>query len=44
MAHRPFQYFDLTGYAERFNGKLQDELLKGEIFYTLKDVQVLTKQ
>ena len=24
-----------NGYNERFNGKLRDELLNGEIFYTL---------
>jgi len=25
-----------NGYCESFNGKLRDELLNGEIFYTLK--------
>ena len=28
-------------YNEPFNGKLRDELLNGEIFYTLKEAQVL---
>jgi transposase InsO family protein len=26
-----------NGYNEMFNGKLRDELLNGEIFYTLKE-------
>lgn len=30
-----------NGYCESFNGKLRDELLNGEIFYTLKEAQVL---
>ncbi len=30
-----------NGYNESFNGKLGDELLDGEIFYTLKEAQVL---
>ena len=29
------------GYVESFNGKLRDELLNGEIFYTLKEAKVL---
>ena len=29
---------------ESFNGKLRDELLDGEVFYTLLEVQVLTEQ
>ena len=32
-----------NGYIESFNGKLRDELLNREIFYTLKEVQVLTE-
>ena len=32
-----------NGYVESFNGKLRDELLDREIFYTLKEVQVLTE-
>ena len=30
-----------NGYNESFNGKLRDELLNGEIFYTLREAQVL---
>jgi transposase InsO family protein len=30
-----------NGYNESFNGKLRDELLNGEIFYTLAEAQVL---
>ena len=32
-----------NGYVESFNGKLRDELLDREIFYTLKEVEVLTE-
>jgi transposase InsO family protein len=31
-----------NGYCESFNGKLRDELLNREIFYTLREAQVLT--
>ena len=31
----------LNGYIESFNGKMWDELLSGEIFYSLKEAQVL---
>ena len=30
-----------NGYIESFNGKLRDELLNGEIFYTLKEAKAL---
>ncbi len=30
-----------NGYCEFFNDKLRDELLNGEIFYTLKEAQVI---
>jgi putative transposase len=30
-----------NGYVESFNGKLRDELLNGELFYTLKEAQIL---
>lgn len=30
-----------NGYVESFNGKLRDELLNGEIFYTVKEAKVL---
>jgi len=33
-----------NGYNESFNGKLRDELLNGEIFYTVKEAQVLIEQ
>ena len=33
-----------NGYCESFNGKLRDEFLDGEIFYSLKEAQVLTEQ
>ena len=33
-----------NGYVESFNGKLRDELLDREIFYTLGEVQILTEQ
>jgi transposase InsO family protein len=33
-----------NGYCESFNGKLRDELLNGEIFYTLREAQVIIEQ
>ena len=33
-----------NGYCESFNGKLRDELLTGEIFYTLREAQVLIER
>ena len=33
-----------NGYVESFNGKLRDELLNGEIFYTLQETKVLIEQ
>ena len=30
-----------NGYCESFNGKLRDELLNGEVFYTLKEARIL---
>lgn len=33
-----------NGYNESFNGKLRDELLNGEIFYTLQEAQVLIER
>ena len=30
-----------NGYNESFNGKLRDELLNGEIFYSLKEAWIL---
>jgi putative transposase len=31
-------------YCESFNGKLRDECLNGEIFYTLKEVQIVIEK
>lgn len=31
----------MRGYIESFNGKLRDELLNGEIFYSLKEAKVI---
>ena len=33
-----------NGYSESFNGKLRDELLDREVFYTLLEVRVLTER
>jgi putative transposase len=33
-----------NGYCEAFNGNLRDELLNGEIFYSLKAAQVVIEQ
>ena len=33
-----------NGYCESFNGKLRDELLNGEIFYSLKEAQIVIDQ
>ena len=33
-----------NGYIESFNGKLRDELLNGEIFYTLWEAKVLVER
>jgi len=33
-----------NGYCESFNGKLRNELLDGEIFYTLREAQVVIEQ
>jgi len=33
-----------NGYCESFNGKLRDELLNGEIFYSLKEAKVVIGQ
>ena len=32
------------GYCESFNGKLRDECLNGEIFYSLKEARVVIEQ
>src|SRR6266852_5787685 len=33
-----------NGYCESFNGKLRDECLNGEIFYSLKEAQILIEK
>jgi putative transposase len=33
-----------NGYVESFNGKLRDELLNGEIFYTLQEAKILIEK
>ena len=33
-----------NGYCERFHGKLRDERLNGEIFYSLKEAQIVIGQ
>ena len=33
-----------NGYNESFNGKLRDELLNGEIFYTLREAKVFIEE
>ena len=33
-----------NGYVESFNGKLYDELLDGEIFYTLTEAKILIER
>ena len=30
-----------NGYIERFNARLRDELVNGEIFYTLREAQII---
>lgn len=33
-----------NGYNESFNGTIRDELVDGEIFYTLKEAQILIEK
>lgn len=33
-----------NGYVESFNGEMRDELLNGEIFYSLKEAKILIEQ
>ena len=33
-----------NGYCESFNARLRDELLNGEVFYTLKEAQIILEQ
>jgi len=36
----PWEY----GYCESFNARFRDELLNGEIFYTLKEAQIIIEK
>ncbi len=33
-----------NGYVESFNGKMRDQLLNGELFYTLKEAQIIIER
>lgn len=33
-----------NGYCESFNGKMRDQLLNGELFYTLKEARIIIEQ
>jgi transposase InsO family protein len=33
-----------NGYCESFNGRLRDELLNGEVFYTLQEARILIEE
>ena len=33
-----------NGYVESFNGKMRDQFLDGELFYTLKEAQIMTEK
>ena len=33
-----------NGYVESFNGKMREEFLNGELFYTLKEAQIMTER
>lgn len=33
-----------NGYCESFNGKMRDQLLNGEVFYTLKEAQIIIER
>ena len=33
-----------NGYCESFNGKMRDQLLNGELFYTLKGAQIIIER
>ena len=33
-----------NGYVESFNGKMREQFLNGELFYTLKEAQVMTER
>ena len=33
-----------NGYVESFNGKMREQFLNGELFYTLKEAQIMTER
>jgi len=33
-----------NGYCESFNGKMRDQLLNGELFYTLREAQIIIER
>ena len=33
-----------NGYVESFNGKMREQFLNGELFYTLKEAQIITER
>jgi putative transposase len=33
-----------NGYCQSFNGRMQDELLNGEIFYSLREAQIIIER
>ena len=33
-----------NGYCESFNGRFRDELLNGEIFYSLREAQIIIEE
>ena len=43
MLHEPGSPWE-NGYCESFNGKLRDECLNGEIFYSLKEAQIVIEK
>ncbi len=42
--HPEGYYYIENGYCESFNGKLRDECLNGEIFYSLKEAQIVIEK
>ena len=33
-----------NGYVESFNGKMREQFLNGELFYTLNEAQIMTER
>ena len=42
--HRARKSLGERGYCECFNGKLRDECLNGEIFYSLREAQIVIEK